>query len=63
MEAMQNLIPEDFLGGALVTSPEKIVQGIMISDYQVVSYCFRNFPLTRTFINSHSPFFFFFSFF
>jgi hypothetical protein len=63
MEAMQNLIPEDFLGGARVTSPEKIAQGIMISHYQVVSSCFRKFPLTCTFINSHflsSSFFFFF---
>jgi hypothetical protein len=63
MEARQNLIPKDFLGGARVTSPEKIVQGIMISHYQVVSSCLRNFPLTRTFINSHSSSFFFLFFF
>jgi hypothetical protein len=63
MEAVKNLIPEDFLGGARVTSPEKIAQGIMISHYQVISSCFMNFLLLHTFINLQpsSPFFFFFS--
>jgi hypothetical protein len=35
MEAIKNLIPEGFLGGAEATSPERIAQGIMISHYQV----------------------------
>jgi hypothetical protein len=64
MEAVQNLIPEDFLGGARVTSPEKIAQGIMISHYQVTyfylgnfSLCFKSSPL----IIKKFFFFFFFS--
>jgi hypothetical protein len=43
MEVVQNLIPEDFLGGARVTSPEKIAQGIMISHYQVTYFYLGNF--------------------
>jgi len=62
MEAVQNLIPEDFLGGARVTSPEKIAQGIMISHYQVTNFYLGNFSLCV--LNSHpsssKSFFFFF---
>jgi hypothetical protein len=64
MEAVQNLIPEDFLGGARVTSPEKIAQGIMISHYQVTNFYLGNFSLCV--LNSHpssSKSFFFFFFF
>jgi hypothetical protein len=43
MEAMQNLIPEDFLGGVKVASPEKIAQGIMISHYQITSHFLEKF--------------------
>jgi hypothetical protein len=63
MEAVQNLIPEDFLAGARVTSSEKIAQGIIISHYQVISFCLRNSSLLHIFINSpsiSSIFFFFF---
>jgi hypothetical protein len=53
MEAIQNLIPEDFMGGAQVTSLEKIAQGIMISHYQVTYFYLGNF-FTIYILNSHS---------